>query len=426
MATAISMPKLGMTMEEGTVIEWPLEAGARVEKGDVVLIIESEKAEVEIEAPASGVFRHAYIGEGETVPCGSLLGAISETVDEPFDAEAFHAAENHPEQKSGSGLQVKGAAGAKPSSRAATVRADKPVVPAARAAAKKLGIDPQHVPGTGPNGRVTRQDVEAYAAAREALVSVADGVSLEVLTDGAGDPVVLLPGLGTDASAFARQTPLLAERFRVHAVNPRGVGLSDAPEADAYEVVQTAADAAAVCAGPLHLIGASLGAAAAIELALDQPERVRTLTLITPFVEASPRLVAVAEGWRRMAAEATPETLAAALLPWFFSSSFLADAAARSRTVRGLAQTVSRVPATTLHRMAAGMAHWSGTRSGDLARIAVPTLVVAAGEDLLTPDAPAVAAAIPDAKLLAVEGAGHAVALEAPDAVNDAIAAHLT
>ena len=50
MPVAVVMPKLGLTMQEGTVIEWPFEIGAQVNKGDVVLIIESEKAEIEVEA----------------------------------------------------------------------------------------------------------------------------------------------------------------------------------------------------------------------------------------------------------------------------------------------------------------------------------------------------------------------------------------
>ena len=261
--------------------------------------------------------------------------------------------------------------------------------------------------------------------AREALVTVADGVALEVLVGGEGDPVVLLPGLGTDVSAFARQTPMLAENFRVHGVNPRGVGLSDAPEAEIYEVAQTADDAAAAVDGAAHVIGASLGAAAALEFAFRNPDRVRSLTLITPFVEASPRLRAIGDGWRRAAGETQPETLAALLLPWFFSSGFLADEGRRGRTLRGLAQTVARVPAATLVRMTAGLESWSGTRSAALSSLAVPTLVVAAGEDLLTPGAAALVEAIPNAKLLQVEGAGHAVALESPDTVNEAIRNHL-
>ncbi|MEO1935988.1 MAG: alpha/beta fold hydrolase, partial [Myxococcales bacterium] len=96
-----------------------------------------------------------------------------------------------------------------------------------------------------------------------------------------------------------------------------------------------------------------------------------------------------------------------------------------ARTLRGLAQTVARVPATTLDRMITGMLSWSNSRSADLSRISVPTLVIAASEDLLVPDSELIAQAIPGATLLVVEGAGHAVALEFPDLVNQAITAHL-
>jgi len=421
------MPKLGMTMEEGTVVRWEFEVGARIEKGNVVLVIESEKNEADIEAAASGTFRHVYVAEGDTVPCGTLLGAITATADEVFESDDFHAAEDRPEAKPSGGLEVRTAATrTSPSPAASHETRATPIAPAARAAAKKLGLDPQQVRGTGPGGRVTKQDVEAHAAAREALTPVADGVALEVVSGGSGETVVLLPGLGTDVSAFARQAPVLLERFRVVGVNPRGVGHSDAPEAADYPVEQTASDAAATFEGAAHVIGASLGAAAALELALRFPDRVKSLTLITPFVESNPRLLAVTDAWQRLAAEATGETLAAALLPWFFSPGFLADTAVRARTLRGLAQTLARVPASTLERMVAGLAAWSGTRTSDLSQVAVRTLVISAGDDLLTPGAGALASAIPGASLVEVAGAGHAVALEAPEAVNGAILKHLS
>ncbi|MDH3685421.1 MAG: alpha/beta fold hydrolase [Myxococcales bacterium] len=424
MATPISMPKLGMTMEEGTVVRWEFDVGAHVEKGDVVLVIESEKNEADIEAAASGTFRHVYIEEGDTVPCGTLLGAITESPDEAFDASAFQAAEDHPETQAGGSLEVRTPTRQTPPSPAE--RQTKPIAPAARAAAKKLGLDPTQIRGTGPGGRVTKQDVEAHASAREALTPVANGVALEVVAGGSGETVLLLPGLGTDVSAFARQTPVLLERFRLLGVNPRGVGHSDGPEEAAYPVEQTASDAAATYEGAAHVIGASLGAAAALELALRFPDRVKSLTLITPFVESNPRLLAVAEAWQRLAAEATGETLAAALLPWFFSPGFLADTSVRARTLRGLAQTLARVPAPTLSRMVAGLAAWSGTRTQDLSRVAVPTLVISAGDDLLTPGAGTLATEIPGASHVEVAGAGHAVALEAPEAVNGAILKHLS
>lgn len=416
-----------MSMEEGTVVEWPRAIGERVAKGETVLIIESEKSEVEVEATASGVLRHVYVEVGETVPCATLLAAITETDDEPFDPDGFAAEHRGPEPAA----SVKPVSSVQPAPSAA-LRASpvapggrKAVAPAARALAGKLGLDLEAVQGTGPNGRVTKQDVEAHAAARERLVSVEEGVALEVLREGAGDPVLLLPGFGTDVSSFALQARALAEHHSVVGVNPRGVGSSDAPDIPRYDLARAAADAAAVLDGSAHVVGASLGAAVALELALLQPDRVRSLTLITPFVEATPRLLAVTDAWCRIAAQADAVALAHAMAPWLFSEAFLADDTLRERTVRGLVASVAKVPATTLERAAAGLAAWSGTRSDDLGKIDTPCLVLAAGADLLTPDASTIAAAIPGANLIAFPGSGHALAIEASDRVSEAISSHI-
>jgi pyruvate dehydrogenase E2 component (dihydrolipoamide acetyltransferase) len=416
------MPKLGMTMEEGTVVEWRAAPGGRVEKGRVVLVIESEKNEAEIEATASGFLRHVYVAPGAVAPCGALLAALTESVDEAFDAAAFAALETPAAPKAAPRAAPSAAAASGPPR---TVER-KAIAPAARALAKKLGLDAEAVPGSGPGGRVTREDVEAYAAARERLVPVAPGVALEVLREGQGASLLLIPGFGTDVSSFALVTPRLVERFGVLAMNPRGVGASDGPAGD---VPALAADAAAVIGaaggGPAHVVGASLGAAAALELALTRPELVRSLVLVTPFVNATPRLRAVVDAWARVAAEATPATLARFLAPLLFSDALLADEAARERTLRGLAAACARIPAATLERMAAALAAWSGTRAKDLARVAVPTLVLAAGADLLTPDGEAIARAIPGARCTVVAGAGHALASEAAQAVADGLLEHV-
>lgn len=427
MATPIKMPKLGMTMSEGTVVEWPVALASLVDKGSIVLRIESEKAEIEIEATATGFLRHIYVEVGQTVPCGTLLAALTETVDEAFDAVAFsreHDAPNAlasitpaatPPQREASGI-------AKRTGRSGNRKA---VAPAARALAKTLGIDPEPIPGTGPGGRVIRADVAAWAAAREALVEVADGVRLEVPTSGAGDEILLLPGFGTDASVFALQTAVLSERYRVRGVNPRGVGLSDAPEQEAYDPIQQAADAAALIDNAAHIVGASMGAAVAIELALGHPERVRSLTLITPVLDVSPRLAAVLDTWCRLAAESSPATLATALLPWMFADQTLADAHTRDRLHRGLASIVARVPSVVLERYALGLRRWSGSRTQELGRLTVPTSTLAGGADLLAPDTTGITASIPGATSHVAPHAGHALSIEAADVVNQAILSHV-
>jgi pimeloyl-ACP methyl ester carboxylesterase len=361
------------------------------------------------------------VSPGAVAPCGALLGALTGSADEPFDAEAFAAGEVPAPPRP---VAVPPAAAALPPP-TGSAAARRPVAPAARALARKLGIDADAVPGSGPGGRVTREDVEAFAAARERLVPVAPGVALEVLREGQGEPLLLIPGFGADASSFALLAPRLVGRCHVLAMNPRGVGASDGPAGDVPTLAADAAALVAAAGAPAHVLGASLGAAAALELALTRPELLRSLTLVTPFVTATPRLLAAVTAWCRVAREASPAALAHMLAPLLFSDALLADESARERTLRGLAAACARVPLATLERTADALAAWSGTRAKDLGRLTVRTRVVAAGADLLTPDGEAIARAIPGARLVVVPGAGHALATEAPAAIDEALAAQL-
>ena len=421
MATPIRMPKLGMSMEQGRIVAWQVEPSGRVEKGDLLVVIESEKAENEIEATVSGYLRHIYISAGpDPIPCGSLLAAIAQSADEPFDAEAFRAEHD----RAGAARNVAAATTPTAGARDRGRRPRAAITPAARGLARKLGIDPAALQGSGPGGRIVREDVEAVAERRKRLLQVAKGVSLEVRVEGHGEPLLLLPGFGCDVSIFAQQTAMLIERHRVLAVNPRGIGLSDAPEVSAYEVATLASDVAALIEAPTHVVGASLGAAVALELALHRPEKVRSLVLITPFLEATPRLLAVLDAWCRVA-PAGGDALAAMLLPWLFSDDLLGDDARLRVVRRGLADAAGRVAPATLERTAAGLRSWSGARSGEIAELAAPTLVVAGAADLLVPEAADLARRIPAADCEIVPRCGHAVSIEAPEALNTALARHL-
>jgi len=97
MTTPIAMPKPGATTTEGRVVAWTVEVGARVAEGDTVVVVDSDKAEIEIAAPTAGVLRHAYVEAGTMVPCGGLLAAIADDMDDAFDAEAFHRLHHHPD-----------------------------------------------------------------------------------------------------------------------------------------------------------------------------------------------------------------------------------------------------------------------------------------------------------------------------------------
>ncbi len=431
MATAVTMPKLGMTMEEGTVIEWRSAPGDAVDKGQIILVIESEKTEIEIEAPDSGVLRHIYVDAGEVVPCGTFLAAVTASADEAFDAEAFrleHEKISVPAAPAGGGASPERQPGSPETSGGGALperAAARPAVtPAARKLCKEWGLDPEQIPGSGPGGRVTREDVEAFQERMASRVEVEDGVYIEVRRSGEGPSVVLVPGFGTDVSAFGRQIPALEETFQVAAINPRGVGFSDSP-GDAYDLSRAAADVVATIEGRAHLVGASLGAAVALRTALEHGGKVASLTLITPFAEVSPRLSVISRLWCEIAATGNHRALALALAPWMFSADYLGDASRMNRAVSALAQMSKAIPTETLEHSRTMLEAYTPPDSSALAALKVPTLVIVAEGDMLTPDGETVAAAIGDAEVHRIESAGHAVALERPEDLNGALISHL-
>lgn len=165
--TPLSLPKLSMTMEEATVSSWLVADGDTVEEGQAVLEVETDKAQSEVNAPASGVLRIAA-AEGTQVPVDGLLARIlapGETLDDdaPAGGDA-PAADPAPVA----------AAAATPAAPAGTRSGA--ASPAAKRAAKRLGIDLATVTGTGPRGRITVADVEAAGASAPAAEPAAAAV----------------------------------------------------------------------------------------------------------------------------------------------------------------------------------------------------------------------------------------------------------
>jgi pyruvate dehydrogenase E2 component (dihydrolipoamide acetyltransferase) len=76
-ATIVKLPKWGLSMEEGTITEWMLEPGEDVAQGDVLAMVESEKAQMELPAPIAGVFAKAIVEEGDTVAVGEEVCVIA-------------------------------------------------------------------------------------------------------------------------------------------------------------------------------------------------------------------------------------------------------------------------------------------------------------------------------------------------------------
>ncbi|RPI10364.1 MAG: hypothetical protein EHM71_03745, partial [Zetaproteobacteria bacterium] len=176
MTTRIDMPQLGLTMETGTILQWLKVEGDRTEKGQPVVLIQTDKVEYEVEAPASGTLLKIAAKEGAELPVGSLMGVIGQPGEDLAGLTgAAPVAAAEPAQAA-----PRAAAPAPPAaSRSAAVAPPAPAPPRAPGervkispVAKKLaqdhGIDVATLTGTGPEGRIVREDVEKAIAAKAA------------------------------------------------------------------------------------------------------------------------------------------------------------------------------------------------------------------------------------------------------------------
>ncbi len=156
MAYEVQMPKWGLTMKTGKIARWSVQEGERVEKGKPLLEVETDKITNVVEAPESGVLLKILVAKGQTAAVKSVIAVIGqpgENVD-AWEAQGQPVAEGAPKAP---------ASKAAPAGKASA--SDVRAMPAARRAAKELGIDLAQVAGTGKDGAVTEKDVLAYKAA---------------------------------------------------------------------------------------------------------------------------------------------------------------------------------------------------------------------------------------------------------------------
>ena len=179
MPSEIYLVKAGMTMEEGTVEEWYVADGARVEPGEMLYRLETEKVNLDVDAETAGTVKHVA-DAGTTCKPGDVVGFIyadDETIPDVLptpkpNPDIAVADETGPDDK------PKAPAAAKPKRAGGRIAAS----PVARKLAAELGLDLADVNGTGPRGRITKEDVQAAADAAAGAPAVAQAGSSTPLT----------------------------------------------------------------------------------------------------------------------------------------------------------------------------------------------------------------------------------------------------
>ncbi len=177
MATTVTMPQLGETVTEGTILSWAKQPGEAISEDEVLLEISTDKVDTEVPSPVAGIVHEILVAEGETVPVGTPLAVIGEPGEEIAAQPAAEAAPAPPVEPVVS-VQFEPAAEPAPVPEPMTVAAaaaasaqSEPgngmrqvLSPVVRRLAAASGVDLATVPGTGAGGRITRKDLEAFLA----------------------------------------------------------------------------------------------------------------------------------------------------------------------------------------------------------------------------------------------------------------------
>ena len=168
MAFSVVMPALEMAQETGKLIAWRKKEGDRVVKGEPLLEVETDKAVVEVEAPADGVLAGIKATEGAEVPVGQTIAWIVA----PGEAPPVDTATVAPAARASSHAKVESPAATRASS-AAVPASSAQISPKARRLAKELGVDLASVQGSGGGGEILASDIQAFADKPAALATAA-------------------------------------------------------------------------------------------------------------------------------------------------------------------------------------------------------------------------------------------------------------
>ncbi|MQR89239.1 2-oxo acid dehydrogenase subunit E2 [Bacillus megaterium] len=169
MAAEVVMPKLGMAMKEGTVSTWNKKVGDSVSKGDMIASINSEKIEMDIEAPQDGVILDILVQEDVGVPPGTIICYVGKPNEQLTEQNRSANELQAPKNEVAAAISLE-----EPPANAAPSKKNKETVrisPIARKIAESENLNVETIKGTGPKGRITKADVEKVLAERASEAS---------------------------------------------------------------------------------------------------------------------------------------------------------------------------------------------------------------------------------------------------------------
>jgi pimeloyl-ACP methyl ester carboxylesterase len=384
----LTMPRLGETMEQGTVRAWLIKPGVPFKRGDVIAEIETDKTVVELPALDGGTVERFVANEGDVVEVGGTLAELVGVSAPSSRMEEEPAARMEPAQGMSQSAKpstpVRNAASPfTPNPSPGHETGPRPLAsPAARKLAKKQGIDLSSITGTGRQGRIQGWDVRAAASVPVSAVTATLHASER--GDGNATPLVLLHGFGGDKDGWLNLAVPLSQNRKVISFDLPGHGGSHAIAAsglqNAAELLRNNLQQRG--AGKVHLAGHSMGGGVALALAMLDPQVVASLTLFAPAgvsSEINARLL-------RAYAKATDEATLAVILDQFFG----ADA----KIPKGLATSIAAARKTgtsALQQSAEAMLDGNNQRPLALDRLAtieVPIRIVWGVDDHVLPMMP--------------------------------------
>lgn len=281
MAEAILVPQVGQDLTEAKVVELHVKLGDKVKKGDLVAVVESEKASFEVEAFSEGVVISLpwKVGDVATVLEPLMhVGAEGEVV----AAAAAPAAAPAPVAVPVVAAPVVAPVVAEPvrvAEPVAAVAGGRRASPIARRVAFDHNLTVERIAGSGPRGAVVLRDVEKAIASSPA----GGALELRTLQSGQGTPVVFIHGFGADLSSWRPLVARVGLGSPMMALDLPGHGASQGHgAADFAALVDAVGATLRALHGGVHLVGHSLGAAVAAALTERGDLDVRSLTLISP------------------------------------------------------------------------------------------------------------------------------------------------